>query len=86
MAQEAITFLLQIIIFPGFLFLIIAALFYEWVDRKFVARLQNRFGPLHTGPMGLLQPFADLIKLLSKEDIVPYAADKLVPLPPGLCS
>lgn len=78
MAQEAITFLLQIIIFPGFLFLIIAALFYEWVDRKFVARLQNRFGPLHTGPMGLLQPFADLIKLLSKEDIVPYAADKLL--------
>ena len=78
MAQEAITFLLQIIIFPGFLFLIIAALFYEWVDRKFVARLQNRFGPLHTGPMGLLQPFADLIKLLSKEDIIPYAADKLL--------
>ncbi|UCG44621.1 MAG: NADH-quinone oxidoreductase subunit H [Candidatus Bathyarchaeota archaeon] len=78
MAQGAITFLLQIVVFPGFLFLVLAALFYEWLDRKFVARFQNRFGPLHTGPMGLLQPFADLVKLLSKEDIVPLAADKLL--------
>jgi NADH-quinone oxidoreductase subunit H len=77
MVQEAIISILQIVIFPGFLFLILAAFFYEWVDRKFVARLQNRYGPLHTGPMGLLQPFADFLKLLSKEDIIPRAADKL---------
>ena len=78
MVQETIISLLQIVIFPGFLFFIIAAFFYEWVDRKFVARLQNRYGPLHTGPLGLLQPFADFLKLLSKEDIIPYAADKLL--------
>jgi len=77
MVQEAIISLLQIVIFPGFLFLILAAFFYEWVDRKIVARLQNRYGPLHTGPKGLLQPFADFLKLLSKEDIIPYATDKL---------
>lgn len=70
--------LLQILLFPGFLSLILVAFFYEWVDRKFVAKLQNRYGPLHTGPGGLLQPFADFVKLLSKEDITPRAADKLL--------
>ncbi|UCE29767.1 MAG: NADH-quinone oxidoreductase subunit H [Candidatus Bathyarchaeota archaeon] len=77
MVQEEIVRIFQILFFPGFLFLVLAAFFYEWVDRKFVARLQNRLGPLHTGPMGLLQPFADFLKLLSKEDIVPGAADRL---------
>jgi NADH-quinone oxidoreductase subunit H len=77
MVQEEIVRIFQILFFPGFLFLVLAAFFYEWVDRKFVAKLQNRFGPLHTGPMGLLQPFADFLKLLSKEDFVPRAADKL---------
>lgn len=47
------------------------ALLFEWLDRKFVAKLQNRVGPRYAGPVGVLQPFADLIKLLSKEDIVP---------------
>jgi len=78
MVQEEIICLLRILLFPGFLFLISAAFFYEWVDRKFVARLQNRYGPLHTGPEGLFQPFADFVKLLSKGDITPYAADKLL--------
>ncbi len=57
-------------------FLILFALLCEWLDRKFVARLQNRYGPLYTGPAGLLQPVADFIKLLSKEDIEPWAVDK----------
>lgn len=78
MVQEELVCLFRILLFPGFLFLILAAFFYEWVDRKFVARLQNRYGPLHTGPEGLLQPFADFVKLLSKGDITPYAADKLL--------
>ncbi len=56
----------------------ILSLFFEWFDRKAFARLQNRYGPLHTGPSGLLQPLADFIKLLSKEDITPEAADKLL--------
>jgi len=68
---------LKLIIFPGFIFTIFLSLFYEWIDRKFYAKLQNRVGPLYTGPLGLLQPLADFIKLLSKEDITPEAVDKL---------
>lgn len=79
-----IDLLLKILIFPGAAFLLALALFFEWVDRKFFARLQNRYGPLHTGPGGILQPLADFLKLLSKEDITPYAADRttlvLVPI------
>lgn len=70
--------LLEILLFPGFLFLIALAFFYEWVDRKVFARLQSRYGPLYTGPSGLLQPLVDFLKLLSKEDILPQAADKLM--------
>lgn len=70
--------LFQVFLFPGFLFIISYALFCEWVSRKFVARLQNRVGPLHTGWKGMLQPLADFIKLLAKEDITPAAADKLI--------
>ena len=68
--------ILQILIFPGILFLLILAFFYEWIDRKFFARLQNRYGPLYTGPWGLFQPVADFVKLLSKEDIVPQPVKK----------
>ncbi len=78
MVPEGIAALLEILLFPGFLFLIALAFFYEWVDRKLFAKLQNRYGPLYTGPSGLLQPFADFIKLLSKEDITPKAADKFM--------
>ena len=78
MVWEEIVPLLEILLFPGFLFLIALALFYEWVDRKFFARLQNRYGPLYTGPSGILQPLADFVKLLSKEDIIPKAADTLM--------
>ena len=73
---ELIITLLQVLIFPGIIFLLGLAFVYEWVDRKFYARLQNRYGPLHTGPSGFLQPFADFVKLLAKEDITPQAADK----------
>jgi len=78
MIPEGITTLIEILLFPGFLFFIALAFFYEWVDRKLLAKLQNRYGPLYTGPSGLLQPFADFIKLLSKEDITPKAADKFM--------
>jgi NADH-quinone oxidoreductase subunit H len=69
--------LLGVLIYPGFLFILFLAFFYEWFDRKIVARLQNRYGPLYAGPAGILQPLADFIKLLAKEDINPKAADKI---------
>ena len=56
---------LYLLVFPGVLFLLGFAFFAEWYDRKLTARMQNRMGP------PLLQPFADFVKLLSKEDIVP---------------
>jgi NADH-quinone oxidoreductase subunit H len=49
-----------------------------WVERKVVARFQDRLGPNRIGPFGLIQPFADIIKLIIKEDITPAGADKLL--------
>ena len=49
-----------------------------WVERKVVARFQDRIGPNRVGPYGLIQPFADIIKLLIKEDTTPGGADKVV--------
>lgn len=70
--------LINLFIFPGFLFLITISFIYEWIDRKFFARIQGRYGPLYTGPSGILQPFADFLKLLSKEDITPIACEKTI--------
>jgi len=67
---------LEILVFPGVLFLLLLAFFYEWIDRKMVARIQSRYGPLYTGPAGILQPFTDFLKLLFKEDITPKTADR----------
>jgi len=49
-----------------------------WVERKVVARFQDRIGPNRLGPFGLIQPFADIIKLMIKEDTTPAGADKVV--------
>jgi NADH-quinone oxidoreductase subunit H len=53
-------------------------IFLVWVERKVVARFQDRLGPNRVGPFGLIQPFADIIKLLIKEDITPDGADRVV--------
>lgn len=67
-----------VLVFPGFLFQFAMAATLEWVDRKLYARMQNRVGPLYTGPSGFLQPVADLAKLFAKEDLTPAAADKFM--------
>ena len=51
---------------------------YTWFERRVIARFQNRPGPNRWGPFGILQPIADAVKLLIKEDIIPAAADKMV--------
>jgi NADH-quinone oxidoreductase subunit H len=68
----------EILILPGLLFCLGLAFFYEWVLRKTVAKIQTRFGPLYTGPVGILQPIADFIKLFSKEDISHRGTDKIL--------
>jgi NADH-quinone oxidoreductase subunit H len=49
-----------------------------WLERKLLGRLQRRLGPTRTGPMGLMQPIADAIKLILKEDIVPTSSEKSI--------
>lgn len=49
-----------------------------WIERRVLARFQDRLGPNRVGPMGLLQPIADVIKLFIKEDWTPRFADRLV--------
>ncbi len=61
--------LFQILIYPGLVFLCVLSLVFEYVDRKLYARLQNRVGP------PWYQPLADILKLLSKETVVPSEAD-----------
>jgi NADH-quinone oxidoreductase subunit H len=58
--------------------LMVLDIFLVWVERKVVSRFQDRIGPNRVGPFGLIQPFADIIKLLIKEDITPTGADKVV--------
>ncbi|MEK6256563.1 MAG: NADH-quinone oxidoreductase subunit NuoH [Chloroflexota bacterium] len=48
-----------------------------WLERKVAARFQDRIGPNRAGPYGLLQSFADMIKMITKEDITPAGADKV---------
>lgn len=64
--------LLALLVFPGGLFLLANSIAYEWVDRKVVARLQNRIGPRW------FQPIADLFKLFGKEEVVPEGTHALV--------
>jgi NADH-quinone oxidoreductase subunit H len=61
--------ILALLFFPGGLFVILGGMVYEYVDRKLVARFQNRIGPR------LFQPLADFIKLLAKEEVIPHGVN-----------
>src|ERR671910_261983 len=58
--------------------LLVGMAYMTWYERKVLAAMQDRVGPNRTGPKGLLQPIADGIKLLGKEDLIPAHADKIV--------
>ena len=57
---------------------LVLPLFLIWYERRLIGRMQDRVGPNRVGPEGLLQTVADALKLLSKEDITPTGADKVV--------
>ncbi len=57
---------------------VMAGAIYTWFERRALGRFQSRLGPNRWGPFGLFQPFADILKLISKEDVVPDTADRPV--------
>ncbi|HKM51720.1 MAG TPA: NADH-quinone oxidoreductase subunit NuoH [Candidatus Bathyarchaeia archaeon] len=68
---------ITIIIFPGFIHLTLVVIILTWYERKLLARMQLRIGPLYAGgPGGILQPLADGVKLIFKEVMIPYRADQ----------
>jgi len=74
-AQVLIGFLGVLILLSA---LMLLDIFLVWVERKVVSRFQDRIGPNRVGPFGLIQPLADIIKLLIKEDTTPEGADRVV--------
>jgi len=60
------------------LFAPLLMMYLTWLERKLVARIQDRWGPNRVGPWGLLQPIADGVKMILKEDITPAAGDRIL--------
>ena len=69
-----IGFLILLIVVP----LLLAIAYLTYAERKVIAAMQLRQGPVVVGPLGLLQPIADGVKLLVKETVVPSGANKVV--------
>src|SRR5664279_4885749 len=65
---------IKIVVIFAVLMTILAYL--QWVERKVIAHIQVRPGPYRVGPHGLLQPLADVIKLITKEDLIPPHVNK----------
>ena len=71
-------FVMSVLLLGGFAYL-------TWYQRRLLGRFQHRLGPNRTGPFGLLQPIADAIKMIFKQDVTPTRADKFVfILAPGI--
>lgn len=78
-AQWIAGFLLMVIkLGIALLALLLGAAYLVLAERKLLARLQIRLGPNRAGPFGLLQPIADLIKMMTKEDVMPAGADRII--------
>lgn len=73
---ELIVILIKIAVVLGIVLL--HAAYTVYAERKIIGRMQARLGPMEVGPYGLLQPIADLVKLLFKEDLIPQEAHKLI--------
>ncbi len=69
-----------VIILALVLFGVLQVIVLTWLERKVIGRIQDRYGPNRAGPWGILQAVADTIKMFTKEDIVPAAADRWVHL------
>jgi NADH-quinone oxidoreductase subunit H len=67
-----------VLIFVVMNMLVLSSAFMVWMERKVCAYIQDRVGPNRVGFEGLLQPFADVFKLLLKEELIPKSADKLL--------
>jgi len=72
--KEIITLLVNILIFPGFIFLLALGMGFHWIDRKLIARFEGRIGP------PWYQPLADIIKLFAKEDVLPTGTNEIFAL------
>ena len=74
-ASVVIPFIKSIIIVVG---LLVGFAYTTWFERKVVARFTMRYGPNRAGPFGLLQPVADAVKAIFKEEIIPSKASRAV--------
>ncbi len=75
-APENFMFLFRAVLFPGLIFVVMALIWAVWFTRKLWGRIQDRRGPVHLGKYGGLQLFADAIKLIAKENIIPENAKR----------